>query len=160
MNKYNMYKVCFICTGNACRSPFAECVTKKLMDKEGVKGVEIFSLGTLDWGKNPRDTVMADIAQQMGYCLTGITTHMSRDRLMDADCIIVFEEYHRNAVTKELDYSHWDRIVLFNKMAFDTNEPVEDPNCQSTAVYERVAQHIEEGCKRLVEQWKWTLRKE
>jgi len=155
-----MYKVCFICTGNACRSPFAECVTKTLMDKEGIKGVDIFSLGTLDWGKNPRDSVMADIAQQMGYCLTGITTHMTRERLMDADCIIVFEEYHRNAVTKELDYSHWDRIVLFNKMAFDTNEPVEDPNYQSTAVYERVAHHIEEGCKRLVEQWKWTLRKE
>lgn len=84
MNKYNTYKICFVCTGNACRSPFAECVTKALLDKEGIKGVEIFSLGTLDWGKNPRDTVMADMAQQMGYCLTGSTTHMTRERLMDA----------------------------------------------------------------------------
>ena len=25
------YKICFVCTGNACRSPFAECVTKKLL---------------------------------------------------------------------------------------------------------------------------------
>lgn len=24
------YKIYFVCTGNACRSPFAECVTKKL----------------------------------------------------------------------------------------------------------------------------------
>ena len=25
------YKICFVCTGNACRSPFAECVTRKLL---------------------------------------------------------------------------------------------------------------------------------
>lgn len=42
-------------------------------------------------------------------------------------------------------------------MAFNIDEPVEDPHWQSTAVYERVAHHIEEGCKRLVEQWKRTL---
>lgn len=153
MNKYNTYKICFVCTGNACRSPFAECVTKALLDKEGIKGVEIFSLGTLDWGKNPRDTVMADMAQQMGYCLTGSTTHMTRERLMDADRIIVFEEHHRNAVTKELDYNHWDRVVLFNKVAFNIGEPVEDPHWQSVTVYERVAHHIEEGCKRIIELW-------
>ena len=50
MNKFNTYKVCFVCTGNACRSPFAECVTKALLDKEGMKEIETFSLGTLDWG--------------------------------------------------------------------------------------------------------------
>ena len=157
MNKFNTYKVCFVCTGNACRSPFAECVTKALLDKEGMKEIETFSLGTLDWGKNPRDTIMVEMARRMGYSLSGTTTHMTHENLMDADCIIVFEGHHRNAITKELDYNHWDRVGLFNKMAFNIDEPVEDPHWQSAAVYERVAHHIEEGCKRLVEQWKRTL---
>lgn len=148
MNK--KYKVCFVCTGNACRSPFAECVTKVLLNRKGVECIEVCSLGTLDWGTNPRDVTMVEVARQMGYELTGITTHMTHEALMTADCIIVFDEHHRNAITHELDYDHWDRIVQFNKIAFGTDEPVEDPHYQSLAVYKRVAQHIEEGCKRIV----------
>ena len=154
MNK--KYKVCFVCTGNACRSPFAECVMKSLLNRKGVEGVDVFSLGTLDWGKNPRDTTMVEVAHSMGYELTGVTTHMTRETLMTADRIIVFDEYHRNAITYELDYNHWDRIVQFNKIAFGTDEPVEDPHYQSLAVYKRVAQHIEEGCKRIVNHLRFT----
>lgn len=151
------YKVCFVCTGNACRSPFAECVTKTLLEREGLKGIEVFSLGTLDWGKNPRDETMVEVARQMGYELTGQTTCMTREALMSADRIIVFEEHHRNAVTRELDYCHWDRIILFGRIAFGTDESVEDPNCQSDAVYQRVARRIEEGCRRMIEQWLCSL---
>ncbi|MGN1258112.1 MAG: hypothetical protein ACI4T0_04305, partial [Candidatus Limisoma sp.] len=51
-------------------------------------------------------------------------------------------------------YSHWNRIVLFNKIALDEDGNVEDPYYQTAAVYRRVAKHIENGCKRLVEKWK------
>ena len=143
------YKICFVCTGNACRSPFAECVTKKLLADAGMNGIEVFSLGTLDWGENPRDAAMVDVATELGYDLIGTTTVMTREKLMEADAVIVFDERHRDAITRVLDYSHWNRIVLFNKIALN-----EDPHYQTAAVYRRVAKHIENGCKRLVEQWK------
>lgn len=146
------YKVCFVCTGNACRSPFAECVTRTLLNRKRAEGIDVFSLGTLDWGKNSRDATMAEVAHSMGYELTGVTTHMTRETLVTADSIIVFDERHRHAITRELDYSHWDRIVLFNRIAFSTDQPVEDPHYQSLAVYERVARHIEEGCGHIVQQ--------
>ena len=79
---------------------------------------------------------------------------LSIARLMTADAVIVFDERHRDAITRVLDYSHWNRIVLFNKMALDEDGNVEDPHYQTAAVYRRVAKHIEKGCKRLVEQWK------
>lgn len=41
------YKICFVCTGNACRSPFAECVMRKLLADAGMNDIEVFSLGTL-----------------------------------------------------------------------------------------------------------------
>lgn len=148
------YKICYVCTGNACRSPFAECVTKQLLAAAGMNGFEVFSLGTLDWGENPRDAAMTEVAKEMGYEMSGTTTAMTRERLMEADLIIVFDEYHRNAITRELDYNHWDRIVLFNKVALNEDGPVRDPHYQTAAVYRQVAQHIENGCKRLVERWK------
>lgn len=61
------YKICFVCTGNACRSPFAECVTKKLLADAGMSGIEVFSLGTLDWGENPRDAEMVDMARELSH---------------------------------------------------------------------------------------------
>lgn len=148
------YKICFVCTGNACRSPFAECVTKKLLADAGIGDIEVFSLGTLDWGENPRDAAMVEVAKELGYELIGTTTVMSRERLMTADAIIVFDERHRDAITRVLDYSYWNRVVLFNKIAFDEGSNVEDPHYQTAAVYRRVAQHIVSGCHRLVEQWK------
>ena len=148
------YKICFVCTGNACRSPFAECVTKRLLVDAGIGDIEVFSLGTLDWGENPRDVAMVDVAKELGYDLSGTTKVMTREKLMATDAVIVFDERHRDAITRVLDYSHWNRIVLFNKIAFDDNGNVEDPHYQSATVYRNVAQHIEFGCKRLVEQWK------
>lgn len=148
------YKICFVCTGNACRSPFAECVTKKLLANAGMSGIDVFSLGTLDWGENPLDVAMVDVAKDLGYDLSGTTTVMTREKLMEADAVIVFEERHRDAITRVLDYSHWNRIVLFNKIALDENGNVEDPHYQTATVYRNVAKHIEDGCKRMVEQWK------
>ena len=145
------YKICFVCTGNACLSPFAECVTKKLLADAGIGGIEVFSLGTLDWGENPRDAAMVDVAKELGYELSGTTTAMTREKLMAADAVVVFDERHRDAITRGLDYSHWNRIVLFNKIAFGEDGNVEDPHYQTAAVYRRVAQHIEDGCKRLIE---------
>ena len=148
------YKICFVCTGNACRSPFAECVTKKLLADAGMNGIEVFSLGTLDWGENPRDAAMVDVAKELGYELSGTTTVMTRERLMEADTVVVFEDQHRDAVTKVLDYSRWGKIVLFNKLAWDEDGNVEDPHYQTAAVYRRVAKHIEEGCRRLIGKWR------
>ena len=148
------YKICCVCTGNACRSPFAECVTKKLLADAGIGDIEVFSLGTLDWGENPRDAAMVDVAKELGYDLSGTTTAITRERLMAADEVIIFDERHRDAITRVLDYSHWNRIVLFNKIAFDEDSNVEDPHFQTEAVYRHVAQHIEIGCKRLIERWK------
>lgn len=147
--------ICFVCTGNACRSPFAECVTKKLLADVGMTAdMDVTSMGTLDWGKNPRDAAMADVARQMGYEMEGTTTAMTRDGLMKADIIVVFEKHHRYDITKVLEYSLWDRIVMFDMAAFDKDDIVEDPHDQAAEVYLRVAKHIEEGCKRLVNEWR------
>ena len=128
-----------------CHSP--------LVCRCGDSRCESFLIGHARLGENPRDADMVAVAREMGYEMTGITTPMTRDRLMEADVIIVFDERHRDAITRELDYSRWDRIVLFNRIAFAEGGNVEDPHYQTEAVYRRVAQHIEAGCRKLVENY-------
>lgn len=146
-------KLVFVCTGNAARSPLAAAITDALCRKIGIADAEILSRGTLSWGAHPRDEVMSQIATRMGYELTGETTPISSEALNDADAIIVFSKVHRVAITRELKYAHWNRIVLFNELAYGTTDDVADPNYQSNNVYETVAKHIEEGCKNIVSDW-------
>ncbi|WP_030665979.1 low molecular weight protein-tyrosine-phosphatase [Streptomyces cellulosae] len=60
------YRVCFVCTGNICRSPMAESVFRALVKEAGLEGlVEVDSAGTGGWhegdGADPRTvTVLAD----------------------------------------------------------------------------------------------------
>lgn len=153
----NVYNICFVCTGNACRSPFAEVVLKALVAEEPDLKVDVWSCGTLDWGKNPRDAQMVAVAKSIGYTMDGETAYMTRDELIKADVIIVFSQEHRNKITRVLDYVLWDRIVLFDKLAFDKTTEVDDPHYQSVAFYERVAKHIEDGCKMIVAKLKGNL---
>lgn len=155
-SKDTNYNVCFVCTGNASRSPFAECVTRELLRRNNIDGINVYSLGTYNWGSNPRSAAMVETARNMGYTLTGTTTFITREALLRADIIIVFQADHRTAITYELDYDHWDRIVMFDKIAFGTDTEVEDPHFQSAEIHNKVARHIEEGCKNLVESWKET----
>lgn len=150
----NTYNVCFVCSGNACRSPFAETVMKTLLADEPALDINVFSRGTIDWGKNSRDPEMMATAKAMGYEMEGETTCMTYEDLQAADIIIVFSQEHRNKVTRVLDYAHWDRIVLFDAISFGLNTEVEDPNYQSEAVYCRVAKHIEDGCRSIIMKWK------
>lgn len=147
------YKIIFVCTGNACRSPFAETVMKKLLANSNLP-IQVSSAGTLDWGSNPRDKEMVEVAQEMGYTLSGETQHISFDMLKQMNLIIVFERMHKDLVTKYVEYGHWDRIVLFNNIAFNKSENLQDPHFQTHEIYQKVARTIEEGCKVLIDNWK------
>ncbi|MET9465347.1 low molecular weight protein-tyrosine-phosphatase [Streptomyces sp. NPDC006544] len=54
-----MYRVCFVCTGNICRSPMAEAVFRSHVADAGLAGlIEVDSAGTGGWhegdGADPR----------------------------------------------------------------------------------------------------------
>ena len=102
-----------------------------------------------DISKPTRDRIRK-VAEEMGYKMTGTTTFMSREPLLEVDIIIVFERYQRDLLTRVLDYDHWDRIRLFNQLAFDTNTDVDDPSSEREHIYRTIALHIEEGCRRIL----------
>ncbi|MFE2744177.1 low molecular weight protein-tyrosine-phosphatase [Streptomyces scopuliridis] len=59
------YRVCFVCTGNICRSPIAESVFRARLTEAGLDGlVEVDSAGTDGWhegdGADPRAVAVLD----------------------------------------------------------------------------------------------------
>ncbi|MFF2567651.1 low molecular weight protein-tyrosine-phosphatase [Streptomyces sp. NPDC058084] len=59
------YRVCFVCTGNICRSPMAEHVFRARVSEAGLTGaVEVDSAGTGGWhegdGADPRTVSVLD----------------------------------------------------------------------------------------------------
>ncbi|MGW7327322.1 low molecular weight protein-tyrosine-phosphatase [Streptomyces sp. NPDC054840] len=62
-----MYRVCFVCTGNICRSPMAESVFRARVAADGLDAlVEVDSAGTGGWhegnGADPRTIAVLEAA--------------------------------------------------------------------------------------------------
>lgn len=142
--------ICYVCTGNICRSPFAEAVTMSLLKQEDIYGIEVWSCGTKDLEQYPRDSIMITVAQEMGYEMCGESCFMSQEKLEKADKIIAFTSHHREMVFEIINPKHQRKVVLFNEIAFGESSDVQDPCFQSWKIYRDTAAHIEEGCRNIV----------
>ena len=67
-------KVLFVCMGNICRSPTAECVARMLAERSGLADqFEFDSAGTHGYHiGNPPDSRTQKVAKERGYDLSGL----------------------------------------------------------------------------------------
>ncbi|GGW20802.1 low molecular weight protein-tyrosine-phosphatase [Streptomyces capoamus] len=63
------YRVCFVCTGNICRSPMAESVFRARVAQAGLEGrVAVDSAGTGGWHEGePADPRTVSVLEEHGY---------------------------------------------------------------------------------------------
>lgn len=140
-------KILFICTGNVCRSPAAECVLRQMLAERQITGIEVESAGTLDWGAHPRDGMMTRIALEHGYRMEGESRPMTRELLNAADLIIVMTSQHREEVIKLTDSIRQDRIHLFMDYCWGESVPLQDPILGSESLFRNTFEKIERGCR-------------
>ncbi|SCK22051.1 protein tyrosine phosphatase [Streptomyces sp. WMMB 714] len=90
------YSVCFVCTGNICRSPMAEAVFRARIAEAGLDGqVVTSSAGTGGWhAGDPADPRTAALLEETGYELDHVARQFVRDGFAGHDLVVALDEGH------------------------------------------------------------------
>lgn len=89
-------RLLFVCTGNTCRSPMAEAITRRLASECGLADVTVASAGTSAWDGHPASDGALLVALEHGLDLTGHRAQgLSRELVAAADLILVMSPHHK-----------------------------------------------------------------
>jgi protein-tyrosine phosphatase len=96
MLRHGPYRICFVCSGNICRSPIAEAVLRTMLQRSGVDDVVVDSAGTDDWHIGER----ADLRTLRVLAIHGYDGRAHRARQFDGqwfterDLVVGFDRGH------------------------------------------------------------------
>ncbi len=111
-------RVLFVCSGNICRSPFAEALARRLNDRADV---EFASAGTIALTGNSASVTGREVAAELGIDMgTHRATHLTAEVLAASDFVYAMEEEHHAAV---LALDPGARVELLSP----EGEPMPDP---------------------------------
>ncbi|MDX3574532.1 low molecular weight protein-tyrosine-phosphatase [Streptomyces sp. ID05-47C] len=96
------YRVCFVCTGNICRSPMAEAVFRARVAEAGLADlVEVDSAGTDDWhvgeGADPRTV---SVLEENGYTVAHTARMFEQSWFSRLDLVIALDAGHIRALRR------------------------------------------------------------
>ena len=129
-------KILFLCTGNACRSPLAEALLKKIRPDLNVDSAGFHV--AIPIPKPVRDYLKAQNALDF---LKNFPESIEEKKLGAYDLIVAMEPRHKHAVLRKCPACE-ERIVVWN---------IEDPYFETEADAERIFAEIENRVKELAE---------
>lgn len=131
-----MKTILFVCTGNTCRSPMAECMFNALLEKKGMTNMHAMSAGLNAMPDNPASEGAMRAMARRGLSLTDHRSKQLIERhIRDVSLVVGMSRAHADAVRTMFPN------VKVDIRAFDP--PIADPYCGSDALYEQAAQNIE-----------------
>ncbi|OHB81073.1 MAG: threonylcarbamoyl-AMP synthase [Planctomycetes bacterium RBG_16_64_10] len=132
MRRLASFMVLIVCTGNTCRSPMAEVLTRKLVaDRLGcntaeldARGVVVISAGLAAVAGGRPSLEAVTVMNEMGLALSDHESQPLTEQLVrHADTILTMTAAHRQAIV-----SHWPdaapRTQLLRRDAGDVSDPV------------------------------------
>ncbi|MBT8164804.1 MAG: low molecular weight phosphotyrosine protein phosphatase [Acidimicrobiia bacterium] len=111
-------RILFLCSGNICRSPFAEVLARQLNDRNDL---EFASAGTIALSGNPASATGIAVAAELGVDMSDHrATHLTAEVLAATDLVYAMEEEH---VASVLALDPGARVELLSR----NGEPMPDP---------------------------------
>lgn len=148
--------ICFVCTGNICRSPTAEGVMRhKLAVARLTNRVQVASAGTHGYHTGePPDPRAISVAARRGYDLGGLRARIfSAGDFKRFDWILVMDRTHLAALERmrRAAPGHPPLLMTTYSIRF-CNLDVPDPYYGDDDGFERVLDMIEETCDCLIQE--------
>lgn len=162
------YRICFVCTGNICRSPMGEVVLRRMLENAGLdERVVVDSAGISSWhvgdGADPRTVA---VLKRGGY---DGARHLARqfdvDWFADRDLVLAADKGHMRALRamaapgggeEAVDHVRLLREFDPDAVAANTLE-LSDPYYGGTHEFTQCLAEVEAACRGLVEHLEETL---
>jgi len=145
------FHVLFVCTGNSCRSPMAEGILKNMLQKRGIKHIQVSSAGTMAPHHMPPTNYAIITTVEKGV---DIASHRSQplteDMAESADLILVMENSHKRFV-KNLSPLSREKTFLLKKFGKRGRSlEVADPIGSDLEIYRTCCEEMENEILRIL----------
>lgn len=143
LDEDTLFRVCFVCTGNICRSPMAEVIFRDLIARAGYgSSIGVISAGTGDWhvGERADERTLAALSSR------GLDGSKQRARQFDPewfdklDLVVAFDR-SQERILKSWAQTDDARSKVQLLLAFDKDATVldvPDPYYSDAAMFDQV----------------------
>jgi protein-tyrosine phosphatase len=135
-----MASILVVCTGNICRSPMAEGLLRRALERRiGTAAPEVSSAGTIAADGGPATDASVAAARELGIDIAGHRARRLSAPLADADLVLCMAAEHRDAIAA-LAPSAADRTFTLKELVRLLERSPVDDHAPQPPLGERVAE--------------------
>ena len=155
-------KVLFVCLGNICRSPGAEAIFNKMIEKEGLSDeITCDSAGIIGaHAGEPADSRMKQHASERGYRLDSVSRKFDPNVDFNRFDYILAMDENNEIDLQRMTRNSAESAKIYRMTDFSTSQryaEVPDPYYGGNAGFELVLDILEDACENLLEHIKSEL---
>jgi protein-tyrosine phosphatase len=134
--------VLFLCTGNICRSPFAELCLKRILSERGREEVSVTSAGLLDAPGRRCPEVALNVAASLDVDMSDHQSQtVTADLLGEAGAVFVMDEEHRWSLLKRFPGVE-DKLFFLGAADGTSDVEIHDPYGRNEIVFRETYQRM------------------